>query len=151
MNAHAASLSQRGITDAGGREFPLARRRRTRNLIRSRLRRRIVAFPWKRGRSPGFQRLCHAHLGSFRPCRAIIPPAMVAILTAGVPGEQSRETPPEFPITIHMETQMSGLKFSWRRLAAVGAILLLAACAQTQTASNPPPAPPPPNATWFTV
>ena len=43
---------------------------------------------------------------------------------------------------------------SWRHLAAVGTISLLAACAQTPSAtvaSNPPPVPPGPNATWYHV
>jgi outer membrane protein OmpA-like peptidoglycan-associated protein len=54
-----------------------------------------------------------------------------------------------------METQMSQHIISWRGLAAVGTISLLAACAQTvppaMVASNPPPVPPGPNATWYHV
>ena len=50
---------------------------------------------------------------------------------------------------------MSGRILSWRNLAAVGTVSLLAACAQPQvpamTASNPPPVPPGPNATWYHV
>ena len=51
---------------------------------------------------------------------------------------------------------MSQRTLSWRHLAAVGTISLLAACAQTQAppamvASNPPPVPPGPNATWYHV
>jgi OOP family OmpA-OmpF porin len=53
-----------------------------------------------------------------------------------------------------METQMSQRILSWRHLAAVGTISLLAACAQTPAplvASNPPPVPPGPDATWYHV
>jgi outer membrane protein OmpA-like peptidoglycan-associated protein len=53
-----------------------------------------------------------------------------------------------------METQMSQRTLSWRHLAAVGTISLLAACAQTPSASvasNPPPVAPGPNATWYHV
>jgi outer membrane protein OmpA-like peptidoglycan-associated protein len=53
-----------------------------------------------------------------------------------------------------METQMSKCTLSWRHLAAVGTIALLAACAQTSpdsNASNPPPVPPGSNATWYHV
>src|ERR1035438_6251726 len=50
---------------------------------------------------------------------------------------------------------MSQHILSWRHLAAVGTISLLAACAQTSSspmvASNPPPVPPGPNATWYHV
>ena len=49
---------------------------------------------------------------------------------------------------------MSRRAISWRQLAAVGVISLLAACAQTapnMVASNPPPVPPGPNATWYHV
>ena len=46
-------------------------------------------------------------------------------------------------------------KRSWRHLAAVGAVSLLAACAQTprpgMVASNPPPVPPGPNASWYHI
>jgi outer membrane protein OmpA-like peptidoglycan-associated protein len=51
--------------------------------------------------------------------------------------------------------QMSRQILSWRNLAAVGTVALLAACAQSQppvmAASNPPPVPPGPNATWYHV
>jgi len=53
-----------------------------------------------------------------------------------------------------METQMSRRTLSWRHLAAVGAISLLAGCAQTgpyAVASNPPPVAPGPHATWYHV
>jgi outer membrane protein OmpA-like peptidoglycan-associated protein len=55
-----------------------------------------------------------------------------------------------------METQMSVTKHTWRNLAAMGTIALLAACAQTpppvaMVASNPPPVPPGPSATWYHV
>jgi outer membrane protein OmpA-like peptidoglycan-associated protein len=53
-----------------------------------------------------------------------------------------------------MENQMSQRMLSWRVLAAVGTMSLLAACAQTppaMVASNPPPVPPGPNATWYHV
>jgi outer membrane protein OmpA-like peptidoglycan-associated protein len=54
-----------------------------------------------------------------------------------------------------MEMQMSRRILSWRNVAAVGTISLLAACAQTppaaRVASNPPPVPPGPNATWYHV
>ena len=49
---------------------------------------------------------------------------------------------------------MSQRMLSWRVLAAVGTMSLLAACAQTppaMVASNPPPVPPGPNATWYHV
>jgi outer membrane protein OmpA-like peptidoglycan-associated protein len=54
-----------------------------------------------------------------------------------------------------METHMSRRILSWRNLAAVSAVSLLAACAQPQPpaliAANPPPTPPGPNATWYHV
>jgi outer membrane protein OmpA-like peptidoglycan-associated protein len=50
---------------------------------------------------------------------------------------------------------MSKNILSWRNLAAVGTISLLAACAQTAppavVASNPPPVPPGPSATWYHI
>lgn len=49
---------------------------------------------------------------------------------------------------------MSQRTLSWRHLAAVGTISLLAACAQTtpaMVASNPPPVPPGPDATWYHI
>jgi outer membrane protein OmpA-like peptidoglycan-associated protein len=48
---------------------------------------------------------------------------------------------------------MSQHILSWRGLAAVGTIAVLAGCAQTpaRIASNPPPVPPGPNATWYHV
>jgi outer membrane protein OmpA-like peptidoglycan-associated protein len=50
---------------------------------------------------------------------------------------------------------MSPRTRSWRNLAAVGTISLLAACAQTSppatVASNPPPVPPGADATWYHV
>jgi len=54
-----------------------------------------------------------------------------------------------------MEKQMS-INISWRHLAAVGTISLLAACAQTPPppaliASNPPPIPPGADATWYHI
>jgi OOP family OmpA-OmpF porin len=53
-----------------------------------------------------------------------------------------------------METLMSRCTVSWRQLAAVGVISLLAACAQSapQTVgSNPPPVAPGATAVWHTV
>ena len=55
---------------------------------------------------------------------------------------------------VKMETPMSQRTVSWRQLAAVGAISLLAACAQSapqSVASNPPPVAPGPTAVWYTV
>jgi outer membrane protein OmpA-like peptidoglycan-associated protein len=55
---------------------------------------------------------------------------------------------------IKMETQMLQRTISWRQLAAMGAISLLAACAQLSpqtVASNPPPVAPGANAVWYTV
>ena len=50
---------------------------------------------------------------------------------------------------------MSHRILSWRHLAAVGTISLLAACAQTSppanVASNPPPVSPGPDATWYHI
>ena len=49
---------------------------------------------------------------------------------------------------------MSRRIFSWRQLAAVGAISLLGACAQMApqgVASNPPPVAPGPAAVWYSV
>lgn len=51
---------------------------------------------------------------------------------------------------------MSEHKHTWRNLAAMGTIALLAACAQTpppvaMVASNPPPVAPGPSATWYHV
>jgi len=50
---------------------------------------------------------------------------------------------------------MSEHKHTWRNLAAVSTVALLAACAQTpppaMLASNPPPVPPGPGATWYHV
>ena len=51
---------------------------------------------------------------------------------------------------------MSQRIMSWRHLAAIGTISLLAACAQTAPApaplaSNPPPVPPGANATWYHI
>jgi outer membrane protein OmpA-like peptidoglycan-associated protein len=52
-----------------------------------------------------------------------------------------------------METQMSQRTLTWRDLAGVGAIALLAGCAQTpaMVAANPPPVSPGPGATWYHV
>ena len=48
---------------------------------------------------------------------------------------------------------MSQYICSWRRVAAVSTIALLAGCAQTPAlvASNPPQVPPGPNATWYHI
>ena len=51
---------------------------------------------------------------------------------------------------------MSNHKHTWRNLAAMGTIALLAACAQTpppaaMVASNPPPIPPGSSAMWYHV
>ena len=49
---------------------------------------------------------------------------------------------------------MSRITISWRQLAAVGTISLLAACAQNPppaVASNPPPVAPGPTAVWYHV
>src|ERR1700690_57255 len=55
---------------------------------------------------------------------------------------------------LKMEIPMSRIAISWRQLAAVSAISLLAACAQTPppaVASNPPPVAPGPTAVWYHV